>query len=138
MSSFEAQVRDWTEKAKKNMTYVIRGSVQDIGELMTRTQPSVKETGGFYREGFVPVDTSELINSQEVTINGSLVAEGLVDYSLAVAGYNLGDSLVAVFTAEHARPIEYGVTGRFGGRFYVRNAVQQWSTIVEMNAAQFR
>jgi hypothetical protein len=45
-----------------------------------------------------------------------------------------GDISELIFTAPHARYHEYGVTGKFGGRFYVRNAVQQWDRIVEANA----
>lgn len=140
-TTFTAQVRGWTEKAKRNAELVVRGSVEDVGELMSRRQASVKETGGAFSVGFVPVDTGELINSQEVSIDGSPVhAPGVAppDYSAIVAGLELGDSVEAVFTAPHARPVEYGVSGRFAGRFFVRNAVQQWQVIVDQNAAQFR
>lgn len=144
--SFTASVRGWTDKAKRNADLVVKGSISDVGELMTRRQPSVKETGGSFKEGFVPVDKSELINSQQVEINGGVVASGDVDYSAAIANMEIGDAVRAVFTAPHARRMEYGFSGtdslgrtyNQAGRFFVRNAVQQWQTVVAQNAAQFR
>lgn len=135
--TFAAQIKDWSEKAKRNIDLVIKGSAQDVFELATRRQASVKETGGSYVEGRVPVDTGELIGSQRLTINGSVVGTGPVAYEAVIAGMKTGDVSVLAFTAAHARPMEYG-TSRFGGRFFVRNAVQQWQRIVEMNAAQFK
>lgn len=135
--AFVAQVRNWTNKAKRNSELVVRGSIQDVGELMSRRQPSVKDTGGSFQVGLVPVDTGQLIASQQVEVNGGVVASGVVDYSAAVAGMDMGDTVKAVFTAPYARHVEYG-TGRMAGRFYVRNAVQQWQTIVDQNAALFR
>lgn len=137
MANFSAQVRAWTEKAKRNADLVVKGSIADVGEVMVRRQAGVAQTGGSFKEGFVPVDTGELINSQQVEINGGVVAKGPVDYSAAVVGMEIGDAVKAVFTAPHARAMEYG-TSRFAGRFFVRNAVQQWQTIVDQNAAQFR
>jgi len=134
---FSAQVRAWTEKAKRNADLVVKGSIADVGEIMTRRQAGVAQTGGSFKEGFVPVDTGELINSQQVEINGGVIATGDVDYSAAVVGMEIGDAVKAVFTAPHARPMEYG-TSRFAGRFFVRNAVQQWQAIVDANAAQFK
>jgi hypothetical protein len=135
--SFTAQVRGWSNKAKQNALRVVQGSCADVAELATRTQPSVKVTGGMYREGFLAVDTGELLNSQIVGINGNVVGSGQVSYAALVLGMELGDVFDVGFTAPHAPYHEYGVPGRFGGRFYVRNAVQQWPVIVEQNAVQF-
>lgn len=135
---FTASVKNWSEKAKRNAELVVRQSVQDVAEQMTRRQPSVKETGGSFEIGKVPVDTGELINSQVVRINGGVVGQGPVSYSAMVGQMDLGDAIEAVFTAQHARPIEYGVTGKFAGRFYVREAVQRWQEIVAKNAARLK
>ncbi|MBR9841436.1 MAG: hypothetical protein GYB50_26820 [Rhodobacteraceae bacterium] len=150
--NFAADVRRLTEKAKQNMEFVFRGSVEDVSEVMTRRQASMKDTGTF-QEGFVPVDTGELINSVEVSVNGSITGEGAngapPDFVASLGSLELGGSAEVVFTAEHARYMEYGF--RFGaddtdddtgdvdvpGRFFVRNAVQQWPVIVEQNAKLF-
>lgn len=135
--TFTASVKDWSEKAKRNADLVVKRSIQDTAELMTRRQPSIKETGT-YEEGKVPVDTGELINSQAVSINGGVAGQGDVSYAAIMQGMELGDTFQAVFTAPHARPIEYGVTGKFPGRFYVREAVQQWQNTVAKNAAKLK
>lgn len=135
--TFVATIEAWTEKAKRNLDLVVRGSTQDVFELATRRQASVKQTGGLYKEGFVPVDTGELIASQRLEINGAQVAQGAAAYEAVIFGMKAGDVSTLAFTAAHARPIEYG-TSKFGGRFFIRNAVQQWQRIVEQNAAQFR
>jgi hypothetical protein len=129
-----ANLGQWSEKVQRNLDLVVKGSIQDVGEIMTRRQPSIKETGTF-EVGKVPVDTGELINSQEGSLNGGVVAAGDIDYAALVAGMELGDTVQAVFTAPHARPMEYGVSGKFPGRFFVRNAVQNWQAIVHANAA---
>ena len=119
------------------MDLVVRGSAQDVYELATRRQPSVKDTGGSFREGFVPVDTGELIGSQVLTINGAQAGAGPGSYEAGLARMAAGDVSVLAFTAPHARHVEYG-TSRMAGRFFVRNAVQQWLRIVEQNAALFK
>lgn len=138
---FSAQVKSWTEKAKRNMELVVKGSIQDAAELMTRRQPGVDDTGGTYVEGRVPVDTGELISSVVVEIAGVKRATGSgknpPDFTAGIAGMKIGQNVLVAFTAPYARHVEYG-TGSTGGRFFVRNAVQQWQTIVAQNAAQFR
>ena len=131
-----ASIEKWTEEQKESLDNIVKGSVSDVYELATRRQASVKETGGTYREGFIPVDTSELIQSQLLMINGGHVGAGELAYEAVIANMNAGDVAELVFTAEHARPVEYG-TERMGGRFYVRNAVQNWQRIVDANAALY-
>lgn len=140
MATFTAQIEAWTAKAKANIDQVIKGSIEDVFELATRRQASITETGT-YQEGFVPVDTGNLVGTARIAINGALVAEG------KVAGRNSSPPDVAValemvdevktarlyFTAHYAPMVEYG-TGRMPGRFFVRNAVAQWQAIVDANA----
>ena len=140
MTRFEAQQRAWSQKALANTEAVLRGAIADLEELITRRQSSIKETGT-YREGFVPVDTGELINSHIFRVNGVAVGSGEYAYEAGLAGMELGDTVEGVFTADHARPMEYGFTTRSGtrvpGRFYLRNGVQMWQTIVDQNARLF-
>ncbi|MCT4369114.1 hypothetical protein CLG85_001650 [Yangia mangrovi] len=155
--NFAADVRRMTEKAKANMEFVFKASVQDVSEMMTRRQPSVKDTGGTFQEGYVPVDEGELINSVEVSVNGAITGQGGNDappYFVASLGtLQLGGAAEVVFTAPHARPMEYGFRTRddngdgdsqyaggdvdVPGRFFVRNAVQNWGVIVDQNARLF-
>jgi hypothetical protein len=131
---FAAHIESWSEEQIENTDKIVAGSANDVYELATRRQPSVKQTGGSYREGFVAVDTGELIGSQLLVLNGSVIGRGPVAYEGILAQMRAGDISDLIFTAPHARHHEYGVTGKFGGRFYVRNAVQQWDRIVEANA----
>ena len=135
-NTFVADVRGWTEKAKRNAELVVKGSIQDTGELTTRRAAGIS-AGGTHKEGFVPVATSELINSQVVSLNGAPIGTGDISYAAMITGMDLGDTFEMVFTADHARPKEYG-HGSAQGWFFVRNAVQQWPTIVAQNAAQFK
>ena len=135
MATFSATVKGWSEKAKRNAGLVVKASAQEVFERATRRQPSVKETGGAFEVGKVPVDTGELINSFQARLN-DLTQGGAANYEGVILGMELGDTVSGVFTAKHARPIEYGVTGKFAGRFYVREAVQDWQTIVATQAAR--
>ncbi|WP_343502136.1 hypothetical protein [Alloyangia pacifica] len=139
--NFAADVRRMTEKAKANMEFVFKASVQDVSEIMTRRQASVTDTGGTFQVGLVPVDTGELINSVEVSVNGAITGQGAnkapPDFVASLGTLRLGDVAEIVFTAEHARPMEYGATGKFEGRFFVRHAVQNWGVIVDQNARLF-
>lgn len=147
--TFTADITAWTAKAKANMEHVVFGSVEDLFELATRRQASVKEIGT-YREGFVPVDLGFLIGTAHISVNGVVKSRGTVsgatsappDTAVALAGMDLGDSIQLAFTAEYALRIEYGYRGtdKLGrsfnqnGRFFVRNAVMQWQRIVDENA----
>lgn len=142
MATFTAQVEAWTAKAKANMEQVVLGSIEDVFELATRRQASIKETGT-YREGFVPVDTGNLIGTARIAVNGVDVTTGKVagqnstppDVALALANVDIEDfkTVRLYFTANYAPHVEYG-TGKMPGRFFVRNAVIQWQTIMDNNA----
>lgn len=139
--TFSASVKGWSEKAKRNLDLVVKGSAQDVTELMSRRVQGVS-VGGTFVEGFVPVGkTSGLINSLGFALN-ALPQAGGGDYLATLVGMELGDTFTATFSIEYARSIEYGWTTKSGsrvpGRFMVRGAVQQWQTIVSANAAQFQ
>ncbi|MEO0721948.1 MAG: hypothetical protein AAFY43_07335 [Pseudomonadota bacterium] len=139
--TFSADIRKWTQKAIRNAELVVRDAAATTGELMSRRQPSIKETGTF-QIGLVPVDTGELVLSQVVSINGGIVATGDPAYAAVLAGFEVGDTIEAAFTAPHAPFMEYGFTADNGtlvsGRFFVREAVQQWSATVAATAAKFK
>ena len=140
MTTATAAVQNWSKKALRNAELVARQAIQETATQMTTRQPGVKETGGTFEIGKVPVDESELINSQVSRINGGEASAGQVSYAAIVAGLDLGDTMEVVFTAEHARPMEYGFTTRSGtqvpGRFFVREALQNWPETVAAVAAQ--
>lgn len=137
--SFEAQVRNWSEKAIRNAGLVVADAAQSVFEDMSERQPSVKVTGGSFEIGKVPVDTGLLINSMVTTLNGGLLGEGADAYIAGLAGFELGDSITHAFTQDYAPHVEYG-TANMEGRFMVREAVNGaggWQARVDASAAKF-
>jgi hypothetical protein len=147
--SFTADVRNWTEKAKRNAVLIVKQSIQDAGQEMTNAEDGIVR-GAPFKEGVVPVDEAELINSSVVIVDGATSGRGEggqgPDFTGALAGFEAGDYVEIGFTAKHARRREYGFSGQDSlgrtydepGRFMVRNAAQQWNTIVQGNAAKLK
>lgn len=132
-SRFTADIRKWTEKQKRNASFIVRGAAQDVIGEMSRPAPGVSR-GGSVSKGHVPVDTSELINSLSAGIGMGI---GSADWAGVVSGMKVGDVVTAAFTAKHAPMLNYGVNGR-PGWFFVDHAIAQWPAIVAANAAKFR
>jgi len=136
--SFAAQVRNWSEKAKRNAGLVVADAAQGVFRDMSERQPSIKETGAF-EIGKVPVDTGLLANSMIASLNGSLVGQGSDAYVAGLAGFDLGDSIMHAFTQDYAPHIEYG-TENFPGRFMVREALNGaggWQNRIDQSARKF-
>ena len=139
VKSFSAQVRNWSEKAKRNARLVIADAAQGVFADMSQPQPSIKETGTF-EVGKVPVDEGILIGSLFATLNGATTGQGQTAYIGALAGFEIGDTVQFAFSAEYALPIEYG-TDDFPGRFMVREAINGqggWQGRVDASAAKFK
>lgn len=138
--SFSASVKNWSDKAIRNAELIVKQSIQDVGEEMTQPKDGLVR-GAPFEEGVVPVDEGELINSAFVDVGGVQTAKGggsqPPSFTAALAGFKAGEFVIIGFTAPHARPIEYG-KGNVPGRFFVRNAVQQWNGIVQRNAAKLK
>lgn len=135
-ANFVAQIRAFNEKATRNVGLVVLGAIQDVAELMSVPRDGIVR-GAPFQEGVVPVDMGQLISSLVVDINGGVTGQGAgeqpPDYSAALVGFEIGDTVTVAFTAPYARVIEYG-KGAVPGRFSTRNAVQQWQTIADENA----
>lgn len=134
---FTAQISEFLELTERNKRYVARQAIQDVLEQAQRTQPSVKLTGGTFERGKIPVDTGDLVNS--LTVAG---ASGSDAYTVAIAGYEVGDTLRFAWTAQHALPMELGFTAENGaevpGRFFVTDAVGQFEAFVKARVAEVK
>lgn len=128
MSSFTAQIKAFTDRAKEKMETVVKQSAQEVFSIAQ----TPKAQGGR-----MPVDTGFLRNSLVAELNGSTVAGGADAYVMAVAGMDLGDTVFAGWTANYARHMEYG-TSRTPGNHYMLAAAQQWQAIVARNAELVR
>lgn len=135
---FSAAVDDWTRETKGRMEAVFKQASSDVIEEMQ------KPVGG---GGNMPVDTGFLRASLVVGINtdlppanrknpgGGVAPPQAVD--LAIAGAEIGDTIVAGYTANYAGYVNYG-TSRAAPRQFVEKAAQQWQAIVSKVISRLR
>jgi hypothetical protein len=136
--SFRAQIEDFAQLTERQMRAVVVDSVQDVLEAAQTSQPGVKQTGGTFEEGKIPVETRALLQSLELGFNGAYTpTQG--DTTLSVGAFQLGDTINARWTARYAMAMELGFTTRAGtnvpGRFFVSKNAAKWSEFVKKNAA---
>ena len=136
--NFAAQVDAWVRETEARMTAVFRQSAQETIEEM---QTPVGEGGR------MPVDTGFLRSSLQVSLNSEPVpatrenpggSHGAPDAaSLVIGGAEIGDRIVASYSAVYAPMIEYG-SGKRPPRGFVRGAAQQWQSIVRRVSERLR
>lgn len=141
--SFTAQLERFKTRTVEKMEVVIKSSAQEVYSRANTPQPSVKDTGGTFEVGKVPVDIDDLWTSFVGSLNGGSYLEGPVAYELTIAGYELGDTIFGGWTAGHAKHIEYGTEDDDGNtliepRAYMRTAAAAWQDIVTDFANQVR
>lgn len=136
--SFAATVSAWVKKTKERTLFVYQESAQRVVEVM-----QVPRGAG----GNMRVDTGFLRASLFATTTGTLPPvtykpDGDVKFSydaaqvnLVIAGADITDPITVVYTANYARPREYGSRGQAGDRF-VGLAAQQWNRIVNEVCAE--
>lgn len=136
--SFEAQVSAWVAATKQRTVAVRNESAQRIVEIAQRPMAA----GGRMR-----VDTGFLRASLLATTSTALPGptfkpDGDVRFSydpgqvaLTIAGADLDDVITAVWTANYARPRNYGSRGQPGDHFRDL-AAQQWTNVVAQVAAE--
>ncbi|WP_019170669.1 hypothetical protein [Pseudaminobacter salicylatoxidans] len=134
---FSGQIDEWVLATEKRLTAVLRESTRRVIEVM---QTPVNEGGN------MPIDTGFLRASLVVVVNGDppparRISDGqkhMYNASaivLEIAKFNAGDRLVAGYTADYARHVEYGTNGH-AGRAFTRLASQQWGRIVQEVTAE--
>lgn len=129
--TFTAQVKVFTDRAKEKMETVVKQSAQEVFSIAQ----TPKAQGGR-----MPVDTGTLWGSLMMSLNGAQVGAGKDSYTLAIAGYELGDTIFGGWggpAASYALHMEYG-TSKTLGNFYMLSAAQQWQAIVARNAELVR
>ena len=142
---FSAQIEDIAKLTERQLTAVVVDSVQDVLEAAQTPQRSVKLTGGTFEEGKIPVDERDLIQSLEVGYNGAYQPTAGAT-TLSVAGFSLGQTINARWTAAHALRMELGFTGtdslgrnyQQAGRHFVGKNAERWSEFVKANAAKYK
>ena len=142
MGKFSASVRQHADMTKSELRWVAAEAIQDVVQAAQTPQPSVKVTGGSFEIGKIPVDTSDLIKSLESRINGGAVGAGEASYSVAIAGFEVGDALEFAWVSDHALPMEHGFAHTNGkqvaGRQFVGANAERFSEFVETRANEVR
>ena len=147
MTTFAAQVAGFRAKTLKNLRYVAINAIQDVMEAAQTPQPSAKRTGGTFIEGRIPVDTSALIQSLVSSRNGGGGGgKGELSYTTAIAGLQIGDTLLFSWTMPYAMRIERGFRGtdelgrtyNQAGRHFVGKNAARFQEFVNARVAEVR
>lgn len=135
--SFGATVSAWVAEKKTRMVAVRNESVQrtiEIAQTPRGKGGNLRVDTGFLRASlmFAAGDANFTLreNPKPDAPKGSLDSYNPGQLTLILAGTPLGKPIVAVWTANYARPREYGARGQAGDR-WVGLAAQQWLRIVD-------
>lgn len=136
--SFAAQVGAWASKTKQRTEAVYRASAQRIVEIMQTTDEhggNLRFETGFLRASLVAL-TTDALPSQTFKPGGiDRFAYDAGPINLTILGAKITDPITVVYTANYARPREYGARGQTPDRF-VALAAQQWQRVVSEVAAE--
>jgi hypothetical protein len=136
--SFSAQVGAWAAKAKQRTEGVYRESAQRIVAIMQTRQSdggNMRIDTGFLRASLVAL-TSDALPSQTFKPDGiDHFAYDAGPINLTILGAKITEPITVVYTANYARPREYGARGQAPDRF-VGLAAQQWQRVVSEVAAE--
>lgn len=132
---FAQEVDEWVQATQKRINAVFRMSTQRVIEVMQEDAP--------YQDGFLRASLVVLVNENPPRADRT-EEDGLGTYSpamvqIAISNAIAGDRIVAAYTMEYARRLEYGFVGTDSlGRTYnqpprawTRKAAQQWKAIVD-------
>jgi hypothetical protein len=122
--TFTAQIRNWSDKTKRNLRLIFQQSIQDV--FFDAQLPVSK--GGRMR-----VLTGFLRGSLTCYLNGSSSLAGPDSYILKVTDFDLGDVFFGGWTADYAVHREFGARGQTPDMF-MRGAAMKWNSIVQSNA----
>lgn len=139
--SFTAQLKDIERLTVQNLKYVASEAIQDVMEAAQTPVRGVTK-GGTFEEGKIPVAEAELINS--LSTDGG--AEGKDSYTVAIAGYEVGNNMTFAWTAPHAMRTELGFQGEDSlgrkfdqpGRHFVSINAKKFPEFVEKRAKEVR
>ena len=116
--TFTADLRRFKQLTEERLRKIVQDSVQDVLEGAQTTAKGVT-AGGTIQPGKIPVVSGDLVNSLVSSVAGGSAATGPASYTVAVAGYKLGDFMQFGWTMEYALRVEYGFTGQDAlGRTY--------------------
>ena len=137
LGTFTAQLRSFETNSKRKLEAVMRQSAQEMTNLASTPQPSVKQTGGSFEIGRVPVDTGYLRNSQITGINGGSGGQGPDAAASVIASAPLGSTISVGWTAAYAKTIDQG-NAHIQARRFLDYHLPKWQAIVGRIAEKLR
>ena len=144
MTQFGDDIRQWGDRAIKNIPNVFKGALQELMETAQKVK-DYDDIGGEKRVrpagslsgGDQPYLTSALHNSAFVqSASGGLVANaGGEAFVLGIAAAGRSDRVIAGWTAEHAATQNFGDPERnIPATLFATNAAALWVPLVEKYA----
>jgi hypothetical protein len=130
--SFSAQVSDWVKETKERRDAVYRESAQRVVEVMQTPKAmggNMRVDTGFLRASLIATTSAALPTTIDKPDGPAAFSYDAMQINLVIAGADITDPITVVYTANYARPREYGARGQPGDRF-VALAAQQWQRIV--------
>jgi hypothetical protein len=136
--TYAAQADAAVARIKGLMKVVRDESAQRLIEVMQTPVGA----GGRMRvdTGFLRASLMAVIGEPNFAVRANPGGDGVYSYSegaisLVIAGASIEDTISVVYTANYARPREYGARGQAPDAF-VRTAAQQWQRIVSEVAVE--
>ena len=136
--SFAAEVSDWVRQTKARTDAVYRESAQRVVEAMQVPRAmggNMRVDTGFLRASLVATTTGILPPLQDKPDGVPAFSYDAGQINLVINGADITDTITVAYTANYARPREYGSRGQPGDRF-VALAAQQWRRIVSEVATE--
>lgn len=138
--AFSAKVSAWVKETKARRDAVYRGSAQEIvaGMQTPRNEGgNLRVETGYLRSSLVATtsDTLPAVTFKPDGIDAFPYDAGPI--SLVINGAEISEPITVVYTANYARPREYGARGQPADR-WVALAAQRWPQVVEQQCAKAR
>lgn len=136
--AFSAKISAWVKETKERRDAVYRGSAQQIVALMQTPRSeggNLRTDTGFMRASLVATTRAGL---PPVTFKPPNVTKFSYDagpINLVINGAEISEPITVVYTANYARPREYGARGQPADR-WVALAAQRWPQVVEQECAK--
>ncbi|SFS42277.1 hypothetical protein [Brevundimonas viscosa] len=130
--SFSAQISAFVAKTKERREAVHKESAQRVVEVMQTPRGlggNLRVNTGFLRASLIGTTSVALPATREKPDGPAAFSYDAGQISLVIAGAEITQPLTFVYTANYARPREYGARGQPGDR-WVALAAQRWPQIV--------
>jgi len=137
---FTAEVEAFVAKSKERMDAVHRESAQRIVSVMQTPRAAggnLRVDTGFLRASLVATTTGILPPTTGKPDGPAAFSYIAGTINLVIAGADIKEPITVVYTANYARPREYGARGQPGDR-WVSLAAQQWQRVVSEVVAEVK